>query len=113
MSSARFRLLLILPLLLCLAVAASLTGIFPAGAPDLLQAQQQSNGLGLNMGSLSRLSHARTRSISPENFTGEKGRGGMATEGTGAKAAVRPAPRRVLRSISASSAVLRGETPHL
>jgi len=36
------------------------------------------------MGTLARLSRARTRSISPENFTGEKGKGGMATEGTGA-----------------------------
>ena len=45
------------------------------------------NGLGLNLGNLSRLSNARTRSISPENFTGEKGQGGMATEGTGAGAA--------------------------
>jgi hypothetical protein len=45
------------------------------------------NGLGLGMGNLSRLSHARTRSISPENITGEKGKGGMATEGTGAQAA--------------------------
>jgi len=43
----------------------------------------QFNGLGLHLGNLSRLSHARTRSISPENFTGEKGKGGMATEGTG------------------------------
>jgi hypothetical protein len=42
------------------------------------------NGLGLNMGNLWRLSQAQTRSISPENFTGEKGKGGMATEGTGA-----------------------------
>jgi Protein of unknown function (DUF2961) len=42
------------------------------------------NGLGLHLGNLSRLSDARTRSISPENFTGEKGQGGMATEGTGA-----------------------------
>jgi hypothetical protein len=42
------------------------------------------NGLGVHMGNLSRLSSAKTRSISPENFTGEKGRGGMATEGTGA-----------------------------
>jgi hypothetical protein len=41
------------------------------------------NGLGMNLGNLSRLSNAKTRSISPENFTGEKGRGGMATEGTG------------------------------
>jgi hypothetical protein len=42
------------------------------------------NGLGLHLGNLSRLSSAKTRSISPENFTGEKGKGGMATEGTGA-----------------------------
>jgi len=45
------------------------------------------NGLGVNMGNLSRLSNAQSRSISPENFTGEKGKGGMATEGTGANAA--------------------------
>src|SRR5690349_1470864 len=44
------------------------------------------NGLNLSMGNLSRLSHAKTRSISPENFTGEKGKGGMATTGTGAQA---------------------------
>ena len=35
------------------------------------------------MQSLSRLSDAVSRSVSPENFSGEKGRGGMATEGTG------------------------------
>jgi hypothetical protein len=45
------------------------------------------NGLGLHLGNLSRLSNALTRSISPENFTGEKGKGGMATDGTGADAA--------------------------
>ena len=45
------------------------------------------DGLAVDMGSLFRLSKARTRSISPENFTGEKGRAGMATEGTGAQAA--------------------------
>jgi hypothetical protein len=44
------------------------------------------NGLGLNLGNLSLLSQAQTRSISPENFTGEKGKGGMATEGTGSNA---------------------------
>ncbi len=42
------------------------------------------NGLGMDLGSLSRLSHARTRSISAENLAGETGKGGMATEGTGA-----------------------------
>ena len=36
------------------------------------------NGLDMNMGNLSRLSDAKTRSISPENFTGESGKGGMA-----------------------------------
>lgn len=36
------------------------------------------NGLGMNLGNLSRLSSAQTRSISPENPTGEKGKGGMA-----------------------------------
>lgn len=45
------------------------------------------NGLDSNLGNLSRLSTAVTRSISPENFTGEKGKGGMAVEGTGAKCA--------------------------
>jgi hypothetical protein len=45
------------------------------------------NGLGLNLGNLSLLSRAKSRSISPENSTGEKGRGGMATEGTGAACA--------------------------
>lgn len=45
------------------------------------------DGLSLHLGSLPRLSYAKTRSISPENFTGEKGKGGMATEGTGARAA--------------------------
>jgi hypothetical protein len=41
------------------------------------------NGLEPNLGNLYRTSDAVTRSISPENFTGEKGKGGMATEGTG------------------------------
>ena len=45
------------------------------------------NGLGMHLGNLARLSNAQTRSISPENFTGEKGKGGMATEGTGAECA--------------------------
>lgn len=45
------------------------------------------NGLELNLGNLHRLSPALSRSISPENFTGEKGKGGMAEEGTGKHAA--------------------------
>jgi len=45
------------------------------------------SGLEVNMSNLFRLSDAESRSISPENFTGEKGKGGMATEGTGKNAA--------------------------
>jgi hypothetical protein len=45
------------------------------------------NGLGMNLGNLPRLSKAKTRSISAENPTGEKGKGGMATDGTGARCA--------------------------
>ena len=45
------------------------------------------NGLGMSMGNIWRLSSAKTRSISPENMSGAKGAGGMATEGTGAEAA--------------------------
>jgi hypothetical protein len=45
------------------------------------------NGLGMNLGNLAYLAKAHTRSISPENFTGGKGQGGMAVEGLGAKAA--------------------------
>jgi hypothetical protein len=52
-----------------------------------LSAQSSFNGLNMNLGNLSRLSKAKTRSISPENFTGEKGKGGMAVTGTGEKAA--------------------------
>ena len=47
---------------------------------------QKFNGLDVNLGNLYRLSDAKTRSISPENFNGEKGKGGMATKGTGAEA---------------------------
>jgi hypothetical protein len=44
----------------------------------LSNAQTAFDGLGMNMGNLYRLSNAQTRSISPENFTGEKGKAGMA-----------------------------------
>jgi len=40
--------------------------------------QNKFNGLDMNMGNLFRLSDAKTRSISPENFSGEKGKAGMA-----------------------------------
>jgi hypothetical protein len=41
-------------------------------------AQSGFNGLEMNMGNLHMLSDAESRSVSPENFTGEKGKGGMA-----------------------------------
>ncbi len=41
------------------------------------------NGIVNGMNDLSRLSSAKTRSISPENFTGEPGKGGMARLGEG------------------------------
>jgi hypothetical protein len=47
------------------------------------RAQEKFNGLGMNMGNIYRTSDAQTRSISPENFNGEKGKGGMAATGTG------------------------------
>jgi len=40
--------------------------------------QSKFNGLDMNMGNLFRLSDAKTRSISPENYSGEKGKAGMA-----------------------------------
>ena len=40
-----------------------------------------------DMSSLSKMQNIRTRSVSPENFTGEKGAGGQAVEGTGASCA--------------------------
>jgi hypothetical protein len=62
---------------------ALLTAIVGYPATTALAADSQFNGLGLNLGNLYRVSKAQTRSISPENFTGEKGKAGMATEGTG------------------------------
>jgi|GEM_PF-422131 len=50
--------------------------------------QSESVDLGNNLSNLYRLSDAKTRSISPENFTGEKGKGGMATLEEGSAAAV-------------------------
>jgi hypothetical protein len=44
-------------------------------------------GLTVGLDNVSRLYNVQTRSISPENFTGEKGQGGAATDGTGKGAA--------------------------
>lgn len=45
------------------------------------------NGLGMNLSNLPRLSDAKTRSITPENFTGEKGMGAMSENGPARSAA--------------------------
>jgi hypothetical protein len=45
------------------------------------------DGLSNDLANMYRMSNAKTYSISPENVTGEKGKGGTATEGTGARAA--------------------------
>ena len=47
--------------------------------PLIAFTQSKFNGLDVNIGNLYRLSDAKTRSISPENFTGEKGKAGMAS----------------------------------
>jgi len=62
--------------------------ILAAAAAFLFAAEDKHlSGLGLGLGNLSRLSHAQTRSISPENFTGEKGKAGMSTDGLALRAA--------------------------
>lgn len=49
-----------------------------------LYAQNDFNGLNTNMSNLFMTSDAKSRSISPENFSGEKGKGGMSKLGEGA-----------------------------
>ena len=66
----------------CFMVVLALSVPFAAMAQEAFY-----SGLDNHLSSLYRLSNARTFSISPENPTGEKGKGGIATEGTGAKAA--------------------------
>src|SRR4029079_699879 len=65
--------------------ASSLFGL-SGGVPARAAEARSFSGLTSGVGDLHRLSRARTRSISPENFTGAKGGGGQATEGTGARA---------------------------
>jgi hypothetical protein len=63
--------------------------MFACGSLPLVAQTDDFNGLNMNLGTLPNLSSARTRSISPENFTGEKGKGGMAEleKGSASKAA--------------------------
>lgn len=49
----------------------------------LAASAQKFNGVNVGLSNIYQLSDAKTRSISPENFTGEKGKGGMAIKGTG------------------------------
>lgn len=64
-----------------------ITLLLCCGAVSVAAADPPFNGLDLNLGNLYRVSKAKSRSISPENLTGEKGKAGMATEGTGKNAA--------------------------
>jgi hypothetical protein len=67
---------------LCIAVA-----LFSCVSFSSLAQDSAYDGLDNHLSSLYRLSNATSLSISPENPTGEKGKGGTAAEGTGAKAA--------------------------
>jgi hypothetical protein len=64
-------------------------GIFLLLAGLFVYAEEEKvfNGLNLTLGNVWRLSRAQSRSISPENFSGEKGKAGMSVEGPAAKAA--------------------------
>jgi hypothetical protein len=57
--------------------------------PAFSQKEGNFNGLDVNLGNLYKISNAKTRSISPENFSGEPGKGGMATVPPGTKHAAR------------------------
>jgi D-arabinan exo alpha-(1,3)/(1,5)-arabinofuranosidase (non-reducing end) len=82
----------LLPRLLLAATSLALVALVATTTPRAQQAPagpaaRPFNGITTGVGDLSRLSKAKTRSISPENFTGAKGEGGKATQGTGANAA--------------------------
>jgi hypothetical protein len=49
-------------------------------------AQSNFDGIESSLNNIYRLSDAKSRSVSPENFTGAKGQGGRATKGTGENA---------------------------
>src|SRR5436309_6467072 len=70
-----------------LLVLVSVQLLLCADAGISIAAEAPFDGLGVNLGNIYRVSKAKSRSISPENFTGEKGKAGMATEGTGKNAA--------------------------
>jgi hypothetical protein len=67
--------------------ATFLAGLLPCTVAHSQQPSTAFSGLETSMSNLFRLSDAQSRSISAENFTGEKGKAVMATEGTGQHAA--------------------------
>ncbi|WP_197413914.1 glycoside hydrolase family 172 protein [Terracidiphilus gabretensis] len=65
----------------------ALLGVLLALPASTLAQTTQYDGLTTSLSNIYRTSDAHTYSISPENLTGEKGKGGIATEGTGRSAA--------------------------
>ena len=58
-----------------------IAGLLAGGCLSLAAADAPFDGLNLGLGNLYRVSNAQSRSISPENFTGEKGMAAMSTNG--------------------------------
>lgn len=58
-----------------------LTAVFLLLASSALSQEASNDGLHNSLSNIYRVSDAKSFSISPENFTGEKGKGGMATTG--------------------------------
>ena len=69
--------------------AAFVVGLSIEAEPPIARAKESPpfDGIQVNLGNLFRTSPVRTRSISAENFTGEKGHAAMATTGIGGRAA--------------------------
>ena len=68
-------------------LAVLMFAVFATAAAQQSDKDKGFNGLGMGLGNLSRLSKAQTRSVSPENFTGEKGKAAMSTDGPALSAA--------------------------
>src|ERR1700693_8214 len=62
-------------------------GVACLASLTLRAADASFSGLDWGIGNLYRLSNAKSRSISPENFTGEKGKAAMSTNGPAKQAA--------------------------
>ncbi len=71
----------------CAQISVATVTLLLALSPATASAADSFDGLSPNLGNLYRTSDAKSRSISPENFTGEKGKAGMATEGNNKRAA--------------------------